>query len=261
MNFSSMTMGQYVPANSFVHRMDPRAKLVSTLFLVSAVFAASSAASLVCCVAVLAAILRLSRLPLGALLRSLRPIAFLAAFTLTFNVASFLWEGRPLAASLTYGGFVASRLLTLMLFAMLLPLTTAPLELADGLEEFLRPLGRFGFPAHECGMMVGMALRFIPLLMEEADRVARAQLSRGARLDQGNLLQRIASFLPVLVPLFVIVFRRADEMALAMEARGYGGGEGRTRMRPLHWKKSDTGVTILCVAVVLLFFALGGASS
>ena len=138
---------------------------------------------------------------------------------------------------------------------MRLPLTTAPLELADGLERLLHPLARFGFPAHECAMMVGVALRFIPLLMEETDRIIRAQLSRGARLDQGGLVRRVMAFFSVLIPLFVIVFRRADEMALAMEARGYRGGEGRTRRCPLAWKTSDTCAAALTVCAVALLLA------
>jgi len=132
---------------------------------------------------------------------------------------------------------------------VLLPLTTAPLELADGLDAMLSPLGRVGFPAHECAMMIGMALRFIPLLMQETDKIIRAQVSRGARLDQGNIFQRVRAFVPVLIPLFIIIFRRADEIAEAMEARGYEGGEGRTRRKPLVWKKQDTLTLIGCAVI------------
>ena len=132
-----------------------------------------------------------------------------------------------------------------MLFAVILPLTTAPLELADGLDSLLRPLSKIGFPSHECSMMIGMALRFIPLLMQETDKIIRAQLSRGARLDQGNLFQRTKAFLPVLIPLFVIIFRRAEEIAIAMEARGYDGGEGRTRRKPLVWNFNDTLIILI----------------
>ena len=259
MNFSSMSMGQYVPRDSFVHRLDPRAKLISILFLVSAVFAVPDALSLGCCAVVLCGLVALSHLPWGALMRSSRPIFFLAVLTFLFHVVPSLRDEEPVRAALLRGGFVSLRLLILMFFAVLLPLTTAPLELSDGLEQLLGPMGRLGFPAHECGMMVGMALRFIPLLMEETDRILRAQLSRGARLDQGGLVDRIRAFLPVLIPLFVIIFRRADEIALAMEARGYSGGGGRTRRCPLRWKKSDTGATILCVGSAILFLLRGRA--
>ncbi len=141
-----------------------------------------------------------------------------------------------------------------MMFAIMLPLTTAPLELADGLDSLFRPLESIGFPAHECSMMIGMALRFIPLLMHEADKIMKAQLSRGAKLDQGNLFQRIMSFFPILIPLFIIIFRRADEIALAMEARGYDGGEGRTRRKPLVWTWNDTRAIIFSALAAAVFF-------
>lgn len=250
MDFASLSLGQYVPTGSPIHRLDPRAKLVSLLCLVSWAFAADGLVSSACRVAVLAALVALARLSWRAVLRSMRPMFFLAAFALIFNAVSLLWDGGTILRAVSRGSLVALRLLILMGFAVLLPLTTAPLELADGIEALLRPLSRLGFPAHECGMMAGMALRFIPLLMEETDRVVRAQLSRGARLDQGGPIRRLLAFIPVLIPLFVIIFRRADDMALAMEARGYRGGEGRTRMRPLEWKRAD-GLAVSLCAVVL----------
>ncbi len=255
MYLSAMPMGQYVPLDSPVHRLDPRAKLLMLVLLVSAVFVSADPLSLGLCILALWGAVALSRLSWRTILRSSRPVLFLVAFTFVFNVVSELWTGRPPGIALLRGGFTALRLAVLMLFALLLPLTTAPLELADGLERLLSPFARWGFPAHECAMMVGVALRFIPLLMEETDRIIRAQLSRGARLDQGGLFRRVMAFFPVLIPLFVIVFRRADEMALAMEARGYRGGEGRTRRRPLSWKKSDTGATISVVCSVAAFLA------
>ena len=258
MSFSSLAMGQYVPLDSPVHRLDPRAKFLSLLLIMTAAFPARSLAAVGCCALALVGAIRLSRLSWRVVLRSSRPIFFLAFFTLLFNTSALLWGGGELGHALGMGGFNAFRLIILMLFALLLPLTTAPLELADGLEALLRPLERFGFPAHECAMMVGMAIRFIPLLMEETDRITRAQISRGARLDQGGILARIKAFFPVLIPLLVIIFRRADEIALAMEARGYGGGAGRTGRCPLHWKKSDTGATILCVCFVVLILGIRG---
>ena len=258
MYLSVIPMGQYVPLESPVHRMDPRAKLFLLVLLVSAVFASADPLSLAFCILALFGVVALARLSWRTILRSSRPVLFLVAFTFVFNVVSELWMERPPGLALVRGGLTALRLAVLMLFALLLPLTTAPLELADGLERLLHPLSRWGFPAHECAMMVGVALRFIPLLMEETDRIIRAQLSRGARLDQGGPVRRVMAFFPVLIPLFVIVFRRADEMALAMEARGYRGGEGRTRRRPLLWKKSDTGATILVAGSVALFLLARG---
>jgi energy-coupling factor transport system permease protein len=251
-------MGQYVPVRSFVHSLDPRAKLFSLAGIVAALFPANEPVPLLCWTLALWGLVRLSHLSLSMVLKSCRPVLFLAFFTFAFNAGALLWgsaaEG-PLRA-LGAGAAAASRLLLLVFFAVLLPLTTAPLELADGFESLLSPFRRFGFPAHECAMMMGVALRFIPLLMDETDRIVKAQLSRGAELDQGSAVRRVLAFFPVLIPLFVIIFRRADELALAMEARGYRGGEGRTRRRPLVWKKSDTGATIFVVFMIVVFSGL-----
>jgi energy-coupling factor transport system permease protein len=251
-------MGQYVPVRSFVHSLDPRAKLISLVGIVAALFPADEPVSLSCYALALWGAIGLSHLSLRMVLKSCRPVVFLAFFTFAFNAGAVLWETgagveKALPSALGAGAIAASRLLLLVFFAVLLPLTTAPLELADGFESLLSPLKRFGFPAHECAMMMGVALRFIPLLMDETDRIVKAQLSRGAELDQGGVVRRMLAFFPVLIPLFVIIFRRAEELALAMEARGYRGGEGRTRRRPLVWKKSDTGATISVVCVIIVF--------
>jgi energy-coupling factor transport system permease protein len=248
-------MGQYVPVRSFVHSLDPRAKLFSLAAIVAALFPMDEPVSLACWTLARWGLIRLSHLSPGMVLRSCRPVLFLAFFTFAFNAGALLWGAaaeEPLHA-LGVGAIAASRLLLLVFFAVLLPLTTAPLELADGFESLLSPFKRFGFPAHECAMMMGVALRFIPLLMDETDRIVKAQLSRGAELDQGGAVRRMLAFFPVLIPLFVIIFRRADELALAMEARGYRGGAGRTRRRPLVWKKSDSGATIFVVFTIVAF--------
>ncbi len=258
MAFSSISMGQYVPLESPVHRLDPRAKLLLLVAVMVAAFPSNDPVSLVCCALALMGTVRLARLSFGMLVRSCRPVLYLALFTFLFNAVAG-WRGGSSAdflSALYAGAIAASRLLLLVFFAVLLPLTTAPLELADGLEALLSPFKRFGFPAHECAMMMSVALRFIPLLTEETDRIVRAQVSRGARLDQGNIVRRTFAFFPVLVPLFVIIFRRADELALAMEARGYRGGVGRTRRCPLVWKKSDSGATIFVVFVLVVFMIL-----
>ena len=247
MYFTSINLGQYVPTGSFIHRLDPRAKLFSLLFIVSAVFPAKNFFILSIWTALLIALVWASKISWHIVLRDARPVFFLIAFTFIFNL---------FAVSLTRALFTSSRLFVLMLFAVMLPLTTAPLELADGLDALLSPLGKIGFPAHESAMMIGMALRFIPLLMQETDKIIRAQLSRGARLDQGNIFQRVKAFFPVLIPLFIIIFRRADEIALAMEARGYEGGSGRTRRRPLVWKvKNSLAVIVSALIAVILLLA------
>jgi energy-coupling factor transport system permease protein len=256
--FASGVMGQYVPVKSFVHSLDPRAKLLLLVAVMAAVFPSGDILSLACCAAAFFGTVKISELSPKMVLKSCRPVFLLTVFTFVFNFAGGLWDAGSWKIldwlpSLYTGGVAASRLLLLVLFAVLLPLTTAPLELADGMESLLSPLERFGFPAHEFAMMMSVALRFIPLLMDEADRIVKAQLSRGARLDQGNAVQRMVAFFPVIIPLFVIIFKRADELALAMEARGYRGGEGRTRRRPLAWKKRDTGATIFVVSVIVVF--------
>ncbi len=248
MYFTNISIGQYIPTGSFLHRLDPRAKLFSLLLVISAIFPSKGIIALIFWIALLCHAVYTSRISWRIVLQSARPVMFLVAFTFVFNLVAASLSRNFLQGMYT-ALFTASRLLVLMMFAVLLPLTTAPLELADGLDAMLSPLGRVGFPAHECAMMIGMALRFIPLLMQETDKIIRAQVSRGARLDQGNIFQRVRAFVPVLIPLFIIIFRRADEIAEAMEARGYEGGEGRTRRKPLVWKKQDTFTLIGCALV------------
>lgn len=255
MYFTNINLGQYVPTGSFIHRIDPRAKLFSLLVIISSIFPAKGAIALVFWVLVLAAVVKASKISWRIVLRASRPVMFLVIFTFVFNMIAVSWSGNVVRGIFT-AMFTSSRLLVLMIFAVLLPLTTAPLELADGLDALLSPLGRFGFPAHESAMMIGMALRFIPLLIQETDKIIRAQLSRGARLDQGNIFQRVKAFLPVLIPLFIIIFRRADEIAVAMEARGYEGGAGRTRRKPLVWHWSDSLAIVVCIALVGISFSL-----
>ena len=248
MYFSNISLGQYIPTGSFIHRLDPRAKLFSLLLIISAIFPSKGVIALGVWILLLCLAVHTSKISWRIILRSSRPVMFLVVFTFVFNLIAASWRGDFVQGVYT-AVFTASRLLVLMMFAVLLPLTTAPLELSDGLDAMLSPLGRFGFPAHDCAMMIGMALRFIPLLMQETDKIIRAQVSRGARLDQGNIFQRVKAFVPVLIPLFIIIFRRADEIAEAMEARGYEGGEGRTRRKPLVWKKQDTFMLIGCAVI------------
>ena len=253
MYFTNINLGQYIPTGSFIHKLDPRAKLFSFLLVISAVFPAQTLWGLALWTGVLIAVVYTSKISWRIVLQSARPVLFLVVFTFLFNlIVSYFTKGLYVALYSAF--FTSSRLLVLMLFAVMLPLTTAPLELADGLDALLRPLEKYKFPAHESAMMIGMALRFIPLLMQEADKIMRAQLSRGARLDQGNIFQRVKAFFPVLIPLFIIIFRRADEIAVAMEARGYEGGAGRTRRKPLVWRKVDTVSVVVCAAVVGVVF-------
>ena len=248
MYLSSVNIGQYIPTGSIIHRLDPRAKLFSLLAIISAVFPSKTFLGVAIWFFVLAVVIKLSKISWQAVLKSAKAVLFLAIFTFVFNV---IFSGIYAAF------FTSSRLVVLMMFAVTLPLTTAPLELADGVNELLRPLERFKFPADECSMMIGMSLRFIPLLMTETEKIIRAQLSRGALLDQGNIFRRVRAFVPVLIPLMIIIFRRADEIATAMEARGYDAGKGRTRRNPLVWKMTDTLAVVLSFSFVGIFFALG----
>ena len=253
MFIQNINLGQYIPTGSLIHKLDPRAKLFSLIFIISAVFPAKNFLQLSFWIIFLAILVRASKISFSDLIGASKPVFFLVAFTFIFNLIAAYFSGN-LINGIYRAFFTSARLIILMMFAIMLPLTTAPLELADGLDFLLRPLAEIGFPAHECSMMIGMALRFIPLLMQETDKIMRAQISRGAKLDQGNLFQRIKSFFPVLIPLFVIIFRRADEIALAMEARGYDGGEGRTRRKPLIWKFNDTLSIIISGISALIFF-------
>ena len=252
-----MNLGQYVPTGSFIHSLDPRAKLFSLLLLVSAVFPSKTTLGVAIWAAVLAGLVKASKIPWRSVMNAAKPVIFLAVFTFVFNLAAGIFRDGGIARAFFMGVFTSSRLVILMMFAVMLPLTTAPLELADGLDALLRPLERFRFPANECAIMMAMALRFIPMLMEETDKIIRAQVSRGARLDQGNIFRRAKAFMPVLIPLLIIIFRRADDNAVAMEARGYDGGNGRTRRKPLVWKWSDTIAVITSAVGVGMFFALG----
>lgn len=257
-----LTLGQYVPTGSVVHKADPRVKILSTLFLLTGVFLADHWVVFAMWAASLGAIVTVSKLPLSMVLRTARPVLFLVVFTAAIHL--FFSRGTPVfelgVLKITEEGLrmafkMGSRLFLLVLFAGTLTLTTSPTELADGLERLFAPFSPLGFPAHEMAMMMTIAIRFIPTLLDETDRIMKAQLARGADLDRGNIFRRLMAFVPVLVPLFVIVFQRADELAIAMESRNYSGGAGRTRMKPLHWGFVDS-LTLAAVLALTVFFTL-----
>ena len=254
-------IGQYYPANSIVHSLDPRGKiLISIMFMIVLFVGNNFYAFLVTGIFTLVCVL-LSKVPLGMLIRGLKPIIYIMIFTMALHI--FLTPGPtmseigPLKATwsgLVQGLFIGLRLIILITFTSLLTLTTSPIELTDGLEDILKPLSKVGVPAHEIAMMMTIALRFIPTLLEEADRIMKAQMARGADFESGNMIERAKSLVPLLVPLFVSAFRRADELAMAMEARCYRGGEGRTRMRELKLTNEDflaIGMTVLMSCLVI----------
>ena len=251
-------IGQFYPVASPLHALDPRAKILATAALVVGLFLVDSVAGLLTLAAVLALLVTASRVPPGEFLRLLRPVAFIVALTVVFQVL-FSREGSTLldwgflevhTGGLRMGFFLALRILLLVSAAGILTATTAPLALADGIEDLLSPLQRLRFPAHEVAMMMTIALRFIPTLDEEVQKITRAQAARGADLSEGGPLRRVRATLPVLVPLTIGAFRRADELAEAMESRGYRGGEGRTRYRELRFRASDA-IALAAAAVVL----------
>lgn len=243
---SDITLGQYFPGSSWLHKLDPRTKLVATLLYISSIFTAESLFSyglvgLFACVCCL-----LSKVPVKILAKSVRPLWLIIVLTLGIHL--FLTPGTiilqlgPISISqegIRMGIFMSLRLVLLILFSSLLTLTTSPIALTDGIERLLRPFKVLGVPAHELAMMMTIALRFIPTLLEETERIMKAQMARGAEFDSGNLVKRAQNLVPLLVPLFISAFRRADELATAMESRCYRGGEGRTRMKELLFTRRD----------------------
>lgn len=262
----AVPFGQYVPVDSPVHALEPRAKLGVLALFVTALFAAETGswAAIGTCAAMLALAVALSRVPLRIVLRGVRAVLFLLVFTLA--VQALRWNPATVAlvrlgpvavdgAGLVRGLFFGARIVVLVVATSLLTLTTTPVSLTDALERIMRPLGRIGVPVGDVATMLSIALRFIPTTAEEAEKVVLAQASRGARFDRGGPVRRARAFVPVLVPLFVNLFRRADELATAMEARCYRGGEGRTRLRDSTMRASDWW-TLLTAGTVLVAVAV-----
>jgi energy-coupling factor transport system permease protein len=261
---ASRGIGQFYPVASPLHALDPRVKILATAVLVVGLFLIDSLAGLLITAATVVLLVAASRVPPGTFLSLLRPVAFVVALTVLFQVF-FSQEGRTLfewgflevhSGGLWMGLFLALRILLLVSLAGLLTATTAPVALADGIEDLLSPLRRLRFPVHEVAMMMTIALRFIPTLHEEAQKITKAQAARGATFSDGGPIRRVRAMLPVLVPLTVGVFHRADELAEAMESRGYRGGEGRTRYRELRFRARDalalTAAALVLVAGILL---------
>ncbi|NMB25518.1 MAG: energy-coupling factor transporter transmembrane protein EcfT [Firmicutes bacterium] len=245
-SFRNITIGQYIPGDSILHQLDPRTKILVTLLLVIGLFFIDSFWGYGAVAVYIGLAILLSGIPPRFLFRGLRPV--LAIIILTFVLNSFMTEGEPIwqwgflvltKDGLVRGGMLAVRLILLIVGTSILTLTTSPIALTDGLESLLNPGKKMGIPAHELAMMMTIALRFIPTLLEEAEKIMKAQMARGADFESGNLIQRAKSLLPLLVPLFVSAFRRADELAVAMEARCYRGGEGRTKLNLLVFRAVD----------------------
>lgn len=241
-----ITVGQYLPLSSPVHRMDPRFKLMASLMYIISLFVIRDFTGYLVVLLFLGLTIASSKVPYKYLLRGLKPVVMIIVFAFGINI--FLTPGTEIfrvgILKITQEGvrqafFMASRLILLIVGTSMLTLTTSPIELTDGLERLLHPFKRLGLPAHELAMMMTIALRFIPTLLEETDKIMKAQMARGADFESGNLIKRAKSLIPLLVPLFISAFRRADELAMAMEARCYRGGDNRTRMKVLQFTYLD----------------------
>ena len=244
----NITIGQYIPGKSVIHSLDPRMKILITLLYMITIFLVNSFLGYLVLVLFLALVMKLGDLKLKFVLKGLKPILILLSFTAILNMLIITGQGEPLISigifSIYREGviravFMLLRITLLVVGTTILTLTTSPIELTDAIERLLNPFKKIGVPAHELAMMMTIALRFIPILIDETDKLMKAQMSRGVDFEEGNLVQRAKSLVPILVPLFISAFRRADDLATAMEARGYRGGAGRTRMKILKTNSRD----------------------
>lgn len=260
----NISLGQYFPGSSIIHRLDPRVKLVLVIAVIVLIFFARTLAGNLAVFGFLAATVVLSRVSIKFVLRGLKPLGFIIILTFVLNTFFYAggeelfswWILRVSREGLIKAVELAVRLVFLITSTTVLTLTTSPIALTDGIESLLKPLKAVKFPVHELAMMMTIAMRFIPTLIEETDKIMKAQTARGAEFDSGSLFKRAAGMVPLLVPLFVSAFRRADELAFAMESRCYHGGEGRTRMKVMHMRARDA-VAMAVVAALIVFAAMG----
>ena len=264
-----ITLGQYFPGNSVIHRLDPRTKLIMLVVYIVALFVAQGWIGYAVMLAFLAICIAISSIPLKSIVRGMKPMVVILAFTAVLNL--FMTQGETVLVSfwiftITLEGVIRAiqmmaRILMLITGTFLLTYTTSPIALTDGLESLLSPLKKLKLPVHELSMMMCIALRFIPTLIEETDKIMSAQKARGADFETGKLMERVRALVPILIPLFVSAFRRADELATAMECRCYHGGEGRTKMKLLRYSRLDfeafgVGMLLLVGSIVLAAFGL-----
>lgn len=261
--FKNLTIGQHYPVESPVHDLDPRVKIIITLAFLVSLFLIDSFSTYIIVAVFLTAVITISKVPVKFVIKGLRPILMIIIITFVINL--LMTPGRIIFQAgfikvteegLKQAGFMAIRLTLLIMGTSLLTLTTSPIILTDGIESLLKPYKRFGLPAHELAMMMTIALRFIPTLMEETEKIMKAQKSRGADFESGNIMSRAKNLVPLLVPLFISAFRRADELAMAMEARCYRGGENRTRMRQLKISKGDYAASFIFIVYFAAVIAL-----
>lgn len=258
-----ITLGQYYQTESVIHRLDPRVKLVTTICFIISLFIVDNWIGYLIDILFLALVIRLSRVPVKFMVRGMKSILFLLIVAGCFNlfltpgeVLVSFWKLKITKEGIFLASFMALRLILLIMGSSVMTLTTTPNQLTDGLEKLLGPLKHLRVPVHEIAMMMSIALRFIPILMEETDKIMKAQIARGADFESGNLIKKAKSLVPLLVPLFISAFRRANDLAMAMEARCYRGGEHRTKMKPLIYRKRDWcayGAVLVYLAVIVVF--------
>lgn len=258
-----ITLGQYYQTESVIHRLDPRVKLVTTICFIISLFIVDNWIGYLIAILFLALVIRLSRVPVKFMVRGMKSILFLLIVAGCFNlfltpgeVLVSFWKLKITKEGIFLASFMALRLILLIMGSSVMTLTTTPNQLTDGLEKLLGPLKHLRVPVHEIAMMMSIALRFIPILMEETDKIMKAQIARGADFESGNLIKKAKSLVPLLVPLFISAFRRANDLAMAMEARCYRGGEHRAKMKPLIYRKRDWcayGAVLVYLAVIVVF--------
>ncbi len=261
--FRDITIGQYYPGDSIIHKTDPRVKILGVIVYIALLFIIDNIWELILPAAMLFILIRISKVPISYILRGLKMLAVLIAFAVVFNLLftegeNVLWKWWAFTISregILRAGFFAARLILVVLGASMLTYTTTPTTLTSGLEKALSPVGKLGFPVHELAMMMSIALRFIPILTEEINKIIKAQLARGADFESGGLIKKAKGMIPILIPLFVQAFKRASDLATAMEARCYNGGSGRTKMHPLKYKRSDIiSYSVIFAALAFMIF-------
>ncbi|SES39676.1 energy-coupling factor transporter transmembrane protein EcfT [Psychrobacillus sp. OK032] len=259
-----MIFGRFIPGDSFIHRLDARAKLIFVFLFIAVVFIANNWITYGILVAFIFLIIRMSRIRLYFLINGLKPVVILIIFTFLLHLfftregaIIFEWKFVKIyEEGLRQGIFISIRFFVLVILTSILTLTTTPISITDALETLLNPLKKWKLPVHELALMMSISLRFIPTLMDETDKIMKAQMARGSDMTTGSMKERMNAIVPLLIPLFVSAFKRAEDLATAMEVRGYKGGEGRTRYRKLEWATKDTViiVTLLILAIVLVYF-------
>lgn len=268
MALKDITLGQYFPGNSLLHRFDPRSKIIFTVLFIAAIFLCKGLVSYGITLLILLMMIGISKVQPRVFLKGMKPVVFIVVCTAILNLfytsGTVLWSWGILKITeegIWKAGFMVLRILMLIACTLLLTYTTSPILLTDGLEKLLRPLKKLHFPVHELSMMMSIALRFIPTLIQETDKIISAQKARGADFDNGNLIQKAKALIPILIPLFISSFRRAEELAIAMECRCYHGDEGRTSLRQLHYAGRDYGLIVfsiaLCAGIVVLRVVFG----